>query len=545
METINFLNKLFDLSIPMKKGLSSLFLKARRRFLGYNLSTFKYDLFGGLTTAITSLPLALAFGVASGLGPAAGIYGAIITGILAAMFGGTSLQITGPTAPVTVLIATVVGDQGALFAFGVIVLAGIFQIIFGLIKLGQLIEFLPYPVISGFMTGVAILIVKSQFGVIRAEGLLSIAVVIATIFVIQFSPRLMRSVPGQLIALILLSGVVKIMGIDMVTIGSLPRTLPIPNLKIFGIFSLLPQMLIPALSLSLLASIDTLLTAVIADNMTGKQHNSNKELIGQGIGNMFSGMFGGLAGAGATVRTLVNVKLGSKTRLSGILCGFFILTVLLVFGNITSFIPLAVLAGILVYTAINIIDYEGLKSIHLAPKEDTFVMFITIIVTVVEDLVTAVTVGIMLSAFLFLRRISDLEIVELSVMEHAPESERKGLGKYKDKIGIFQINGPLFFGAATKFIRGINIVHTHRVVILKMFAVTAIDQTGIKALFSIVRRLKENKVAVIVTNLQKKTRKSLERSGLLDEIGMENIFENPKAAIEHAKKIVDSQKKVR
>lgn len=528
----------------MKKSLSKLFLKAKRILLSYSRFAFKHDLFGGFTTAVISLPLALAFGVASGLGPAAGVYGAIITGILAAMLGGTSLQVTGPTAPITVLIATLVGGQGPEFALGVIVLAGIFQIVSGLIKLGQLIEYLPYPVISGFMTGIAILIIKSQLEIVMSDAfLLSLGVATATIIMIYLLPRLIKNIPSQLIALILISIAVKILNIEIATVASLPRALPSFKFEILKMWILLPKMFFPALSLSLLGSIDTLLTSVIADNVTNRKHDSNKELIGQGVANLFSGMLGGLAGAGATVRTLANIKLGSKTRISGMLCGVFLLVFLLFLGGVTSFIPMAVLAGILVYTAINIVDYEGLKAITLAPKEDTLVMLITVIVTVVENLVIAVAVGIMLSSFLFLRRISDLEIVQLSVMEHAPDSERKKLGKYKDKIGIFQINGPLFFGAATKFTRGITIAHTYRVIVLKMFAVTVIDQTGIKALTNMVRGLKANNVTLILTNLQKNTEESLRRCRLLDEIGGENIFNNPIKAIEHAKRIVDREEK--
>jgi sulfate permease, SulP family len=508
--------------------------------LHYELSNLKNDFFAGLTAAIVSLPLALAFGVASGFGPAAGIYGAIITGILAAMFGGTPLQVTGPTAPMTVFVATLAAAHDAKFVFGVIILAGIFQIIFGLIKLGEQIEFLPYPVISGFMTGVALLIIKSQLDTVFAKGLLTIGIVAVTIAITHLSPRMLRGIPGALVALIIVSLASIFLGLGLPTIGELPKALPQLNLSIIPGIGSLFFMILPAISLALLGSIDTLLTSVIADTVTGKEHDSNRELIGQGIGNLAAGFFGGIPGAGATVRTLVNIKVGAKTRLSGILCGIFLLLIMIFLGGFASYIPLSALAGILIYTAINIIDYDGLRSIPLAPKADTIVMLITIVTTVVADLIVAVGVGLSLSAFLFLKMLSELEVVELTVMEHASDDEKKNLGKYQRKIAIYQINGPLFFGAATKFTRSIKVSGTFKVVILKMFAVTAIDQTGLRAFSAMLRHLKANGVTVIVTNLQPKTEAGLKKAGLLDEIGSENIFKNPKLAIEGAKEIVDS-----
>jgi SulP family sulfate permease len=356
----------------------------------------KGDIFGGITAGIIALPLALAFGVASGLGAAAGLYGAIIVGLFAAVFGGTPTQISGPTGPMTVIIASVAATHldNPSIVFDAIVLSGIFQIIFGLTKIGSLINFVPNPVISGFMTGIGCIVIKLQLSAF--SGTQSIILGALTLLIVFLTPKKIGQViPLSLLALFICTLAAVFFNFNVPIIGTIPSGLP--EIRVAPVeFSALLQVLPLALGLALLGSIDSLLTSLVADKQTNTKHNSNKELIGQGLGNFFAGIFGGLAGAGATMRTVVNIKSGATTRLSGVIHSLVLILILLVFAPAAQAIPLAVLAGILIKVGTDIMDYDFFKNIRSTPKSDIIVMLTVLLITVFGNLIAAVGTGVVL-----------------------------------------------------------------------------------------------------------------------------------------------------
>jgi SulP family sulfate permease len=457
-------------------------------------ASLKGDIFGGVTAGIVALPLALAFGVQSGLGASAGLYGAMILGLLAAVFGGTNTQISGPTGPMTVVSATVVAAAIAKYgqiesAMGVIILtflfAGIFQILFGVLKIGKYIKYIPYPVLSGFMSGIGVIIIIFQFFPVlglpspgkiftvfkdlpEAVSILnpvSLGITIATILIIYLFPKLSKVVPGTLVALILITLISYFFSLETPLIGDMPVGLPALKIgSLSGIsFSDFSMILLPAITLAGLGAIDTLLTSVVADNLTRTRHNSNKELIGQGIGNMVSSLFGGIPGAGATMRTVVNVKSGGKTRLSGIIHALLLFIILLGLGKYVAFIPLAALAGVLITVGIGIVDVRGMKNIFNMPKSDALVLIIVLLLTVFVDLLQAVGIGMVISSLIFMRKASEMVERTTSLtkvgkddLEIAWDDEKElDLSKW-GQVYIKRLEGPVFFGVASKIMERIN-----------------------------------------------------------------------------------------
>lgn len=504
-------------------------------------SSLRGDLFGGLTAGVVALPLALAFGLQSGMGAIAGLYGAIAIGIIAAWFGGTPTQISGPTGPMTVVsavvIATAIEANGGNLeaAMGTIIciflLAGVFQILLGVLKIGQYIRYMPYPVISGFMSGIGVIIIVLQVfpflghtspkktfqifselpTILNDINIASVCLSLATIATIYIFPRITKLIPSALIALIGLTVVSTIMNIDVKIIGDIPEGLP--SLKIDSLvnvdFSHPMLLIIPALTLASLGTIDSLLTSIVADNMTKTQHNSNKELIGQGLGNMGAALIGGIPGAGATMRTVVNINSGGKTRISGVIHGLALLLVLLGAGAYAKLIPLPVLAGILITVGIGIIDYKGIKHIIHVPKSDSIIMLIVLSMTVFVDLLQAVAVGMVLASVLFMKKMSD--IIELnsstgSVDSFAREEvwpDETNISEHvREQVYIKHIDGPIFFGFASKFQEMLSSLPKVTVVIIRMSLVPYIDQSGIYALEDAVIALKKRGIIVLMTGIQ-------------------------------------------
>ena len=508
------------------------------------------DIFGGITAAIVALPLALAFGVQSGAGPVAGLYGAIALGIFAAIFGGTSTQISGPTGPMTVVSALVVikaiEEYGSLeagmgFIVCVFVLAGLAQIVFGVCQLGAYIKYIPYPVVSGFMSGIGGIIILLQifpfFGQTSPKNVIDVlthisdvmslinweAVIISssTVAIIYLFPRFTKAVPSTLVALISMTIVTTWFGLEVPVIGPIPSSLP--ELKLGTIASInasdITLIIELALTLSLLGAIDSLLTSVIADNMTKTKHHSNRELMGQGIGNIMAGCIGGLPGAGATVRTLVNINAGGRTPLSGLTHGFVLLATLLGLGNYAQQIPIPVLAGILITVGIGIIDYKGFRHIKSVPRTDAIVMLIVLGMTVFVDLIQAVAVGLILSSILFMKQMSDQLSSEVKVLplkencrqwwkENIPES-------IADNIYVKHFPGPLFFGFAPALQAMAESLPNIRVVIFRMMNVPHIDQTGLYALEEVILSLEKRNIAVVMTGLQTQPYLMLKRINLV------------------------------
>ena len=435
-----------------------------------NLSNLRGDFTGGLTAGIVALPLALALGVASGLGPMAGLYGAIAVGFFAALFGGTPAQISGPTGPMVVvlagLFASLSGDASLIFT--AVILAGIFQIVFGVLGVGQYIRLVPYPVISGFMSGIGAIIIILQLGRLLGHeppggtiGALSylptaladidfatLALGLGTLVIAyKWPPQLGKYVPGALAALII--GTLVSLALSVPVLGDIPTGLPSLHLPVFDQSKAL-LILEAAFILAVLGAIDSLLTSLVADNMTRTRHDSNKELIGQGIGNTFAGLIGGIAGAGATMRTVVNIRSGGKYNISGMVHALVLLAIVLGLSPLAAQIPHAVLAGILVKVGLDIIDWSYLKRAHKGPRWDFGLMIMVLALTVFVDLITAVGVGVVFAALAYVKQIAQLQIEELKkIPESLNDPKENGLlESLKDKVSIFSFGGPLSFGAA-------------------------------------------------------------------------------------------------
>ena len=494
-------------------------------------STLRGDLFGGLAAGVVALPLALAFGVASGLGPAAGLYGAIALGIIAALLGGTPVQISGPTGPMTLVVTSLVAahtlPSGAVdlrSLVGVLVLAGLVQVGLGMARLGAYIRYVPYPVISGFMTGIGVIIILQQLfpllGVVPpASDPLSIvrqlyliggnvrwpAVVlsVATVAMVYVFPRLTKVVPASLVALVTLTAVSFALKFDVPVIGEIPSGFPKVLLPSFDLRAV-PAMVVPAFELALLGAIDSLLTSLVADNVTRSQHDSNRELVGQGVGNMVAGLLGGLPGAGATMRTVVNVNAGGKTRLSGVVHGLFLVAVLLGLSGLVQYVPRAVLAGLLVTVGIGIIDTRGFAHLRQAPRADAFMMLLVLVLTVFADLIVAVIVGLIIASFVLVKKVSDVAAQQtvLTPVADEPWADELSIPEpIRSKVLIKHVEGPLFFGFANQFRNISRQAELAKLVVLRMDRISYMDQTGAYALEDAVGRLSEAGVRVLLVGL--------------------------------------------
>lgn len=604
---------------------------------------FKGDLFGGITAGIVALPLALAFGVSSGLGPSAGLYGAIFIAFFAALFGGTNTQISGPTAPMTavsmVAVASILAlNNGELekalpIILAVFLLAGLMQIGMGLLGLGKYIKYIPYPVVSGFMTAIGIIILITQVlpvlgyypeddrayvqefvpeaqqqllgriiqtqvdqglpvlgnfdqtveavrglgpetiekeamtlasseasGVIgslkalpRALGhidWLEVALALSTILIIYGFKRVTTAIPSTLVALVLVTATAFALGLDYRPIQEIPTGLPIPHFEIFSGFSLaaLTPYIFTALTLALLGSIDSLLTSVVADNMTKTKHNPKKELIGQGIGNSMAALFGGLPGAGATIRTVVNINAGGKTRLSGMVAGLLLLVTLLALGPVASQIPAAVLAGILVTVGIGVMDYKGLKAIPNLPKDiqlgpwklssDVVVMLVVMILSSVWNLVYAVGIGLILASLIFMKRIGDLSVQRStlrSLNENGWPKDLPLLGPLSEKVFIKSLEGPLFFGSASEFQELANLIPpAAEKVVIRMGKVPYMDQSGLYAMEEVLLQLKQRGVEVYLVQVGQQPRYMLGKIELIPDLVPEShVFKDIQSCTEH------------
>lgn len=539
---------------------------------GLHSKNIRGDLFGGITAAVVALPLALAFGVSSGAGAIAGLYGAIIVGFFAALFGGTPSQISGPTGPMTVVIATVFSgiaannsENNIALAFTVIMLGGLFQILFGIMRLGKYITLMPYTVISGFMSGIGVIIIIIEIGpflghdasanvvesisqipefVVNANpaevglGLLTLAIVFLC------PPKLSRIIPSPLLALIIgtlaavaISQYIPNNGLHL--IGDIPSGLPslqLPTIDLTQLRSILGY----SLMLAVLGSIDSLLTSLVADNITQTQHNSDRELIGQGIGNMISGLFGGLPGAGATMRTVINVKSGGKTPISGMVHALVLLIVLLRAGELTANIPHAVLAGILIKVGIDIIDWSFIKRAHQISLKTTGLMYIVLFLTVFVDLITAVAVGVFFANLLTVKSLSDLQSNKVKAITNPDDdpdlniAERHILKRARGKILLFNLTGPMSFGAAKAISQRMGIVRKYEILILDLSDVPLLGVTASLAIENMVKDACDSNHQVFLVGAKGKVRERLKKMKLLNLLPAENCFEERLFALQKA-----------
>lgn len=515
-------------------------------------SNLRGDLAGGLTAAVVALPLALAFAVASGVEPKAGLYTAIVAGIVAAIFGGSPVQITGPTGAMAVILVGIVAKYGLEKVWIAGVIAGIIQIALGVAKLGQLVKFIPYPVTAGFTNGIAVIIFCGQlnnfFGLQlpRQEhflpGLwqslthleaLNWAAVVLGILVIATNilwPKINTTIPGSLMGLVLATAIASSLHLDVPTIGAIPQALPmlqgIPHWNDFG---LIRELINPALALAALGSIESLLSAVVADGMTvSEKHNSDRELIGQGLANIIIPFFGGIPATGAIARTAVNVRSGGKTRLSGVIHGVALAIIVLTLAPLAAQIPLAALAGILMVVSLRMIEWEAIGLLLRATYSDFAVMILTWLVTILFDLVLAVEVGLIAAGALFIKRMSDLSLAKIPETEVFPPGIPLELGK---EIAVYRVDGPVFFGAAERFVTFLREQPEVKYLILRLRFVPNMDTTGLVALEDIYHDLERHNCRLILTGLQPQVQQLLERSGLLKTIGLSNCFETTTDAI--------------
>jgi sulfate permease, SulP family len=515
------------------------------------------DVFGGISAGVVALPLCLAFGALSGLGPEAGLYGAIAAGILAAIFGGTPILVTGPTNPMTLVAATVVaanmlpsGKVNLAIVVTAFLLAGALQLLLGVLRLGGYVRYVPYPVISGFMSGIGIIIIIQQiYPIVGAHAPSSDAVKIlsslpmlpgrivwpvallgvTTFAIIQILPRFTRKVPASLVALLLVTAASFAFAADAPRIGAIPGGLPalvIPALT----FDQLTLVVSAAIQLALLGAIDTLLSALLADSLTKSHHDSNRELIGQGIGNMGAALVGGLPGAGANIRTIVNIEAGGRTRISGVIHALFLLAVLLGLSNLVQYIPNAVLAGILLGAGLGCIDFRGLSHLGKVPRSDAAVLLVVLGLTVFAGLIVAVAVGLVIASLIFMKNVADISERQtaLSLLADEPWVDEVDIPAiYRDRLLVKHVEGPLFFGFARGFLDIAARAAGGRLLVLRMDRVKLMDQSGAYALHDAIVDLTSSGMRVVLVGLPLAERDILEAIHVIPElVSTKDLFAN-------------------
>ena len=521
--------------------------------MNYNFTTLRGDLFGGITSAVVALPVALAFGVASGLGAAAGLYGAIAVGFFASVFGGTRSQISGPTAPMTVAMAVIITSHATNLteALTVVVLGGLLQVLLGILRVGRFVAYTPYVVVSGFMSGIGIIIMLIQtlpalgapnalggpVGAVRALpeavgdiNLSAFAITILTLAVgVLWPRRLARLLPAPLMALIAgtLLGVLWLN--DAPIIGQVPTGLPGVQ---FGLpsASFLAHAVQPALILALLGSVDSLLTSLIADSLTGTRHNPDRELIGQGIGNMVAGVFGGLPGAGATMGTVTNIRAGGLTQVSGALRAVLLLALVLGLGRYVEPIPLAALAGVLMKVGWDIIDWRLLARVHRIRREHLFVMLMTLGLTVFVDLVTAVAIGLIAAGMAHARQLEQLEldsVVSVPLLDRtflSGQGAEAAVDPYAARVGLVALRGSFTVASSHKLVGVIGAdIKDHEVVIFDFSGATYIDDSAAMVIEQLLEVATKEQTEFIVMGLSGSVANTLQTLNILQQVPEDQI----------------------
>jgi sulfate permease, SulP family len=536
---------------------------------GYTRKMFAGDLAGGLTVGIVALPLAIALAIASGVKPEQGLYTAIFAGFVIAVLGGTRTGISGPTGAFIVIVYGIVQKYGYDGLVVATLIAGVLLVIMGLARMGGLLKFVPYPVTVGFTTGIALIIFSSQvsdFLGLRIEKVpadfvekwieyvrniatinpYSLGVGAASLLIIIFWNRLIKKIPGQLIAILVVTFVVQYFSLPVETIetrfGGVPNTLPTPHLPVVS-WELIQQMFSPALTIAILAGLESLLSAVVADGMTGTRHRSNMELVAQGAGNIVSVIFGGVPATGAIARTATNIKSGGKTPVSAIIHCVFLLLVLLFIGRWAALIPMATLAAVLIVVAYNMSEWREFVHLLKSPRGDVAVLLATFLLTVFIELTVAIQVGILLAAFLFLQKMSketqvDLITETLRGGEEDIHQTRNMSGiKIPEGVEVFEIYGSLFFGAVSQFKESIRVIAKKpKVLILRMRNVLTIDASGIRVLEELAEEAKENGYVLVFSAVSRKVYRVMRQSGFVELVGREHFAGDIFKALEIAEK---------
>lgn len=542
-------------------------MQLARWFNDINLSNVRGDLFGGVTAAIVSLPLALAFGVASGAGPEAGLYGAILVGLFAALFGGTPTLISEPTGPMTVMMTAVLTamlatnpDNGLAMAFTVVMIAGVVQILLGALNLGKYITLMPYSVISGFMSGIGCILIILQMAPLLGHanpgggvlgnlqalpGLImglhwheAVLGLITLALLFFFPKRWARLIPPQLIALIVgsLLALTVFSGMDVRAIGEV--SLGLPDF-VYPTFTpdQITHMVVDGIVLGTLGCVDALLTAVIADSLTRKEHDSRKELIGQGIGNLVSGFCGGLPGAGATMGTVVNIQSGARTALSGVTRALVLLVLVVFAAGLTAYIPLAVLAGIAIKVGLNILDWSFLKRAHRVSTPATLIMYGVMLLTIFVDLIVAVGIGVFIANILTIERLSRLQAKNIHAISDTDDSiplsaeEKTLLERGKGRVMLMYFSGPMVFGVSRAIAREHENIHAFETVVFDLTDVPMMDTTVSLAIENAVKDAVDQGKKVFIVCPASDTRQTFQRMGLADVVGQDRMLESRVAAL--------------
>ncbi len=536
----------------------------------YSRKQFTADLIAGIVVGIVALPLSIAFAIASGVSPEKGIFTAIIAGFIISAFGGSRVQIGGPTGAFIVIVYGIVQKYGVDGLTIATFMAGIILIIMGLVRLGSVIKFIPHPLIVGFTSGIALIIFSSQikdfFGLqmgtvpaeftdkwseyfthFRSVNLYALVIGGGTIILTMGFSKITRRIPGSLVAIILATVVVYFFHLPVETIGSrfgdIPSSLPSPSFPNID-FATIKELLVPAFTIALLGGIESLLSAVVADGMIGGNHKSNIELVAQGAANMFSSVFGGIPATGAIARTATNVKNGGRTPVAGITHAIVLLLIMLFVGKWATLIPLSCLAGILVVVAFNMSEYKSFISLVRGPRNDVAVLLATFFLTVLVDLTVAIEIGMVMAAFLFMRRmaqVSNVDIITRAMSDSETKDDPNATAKYSipDGIEVFEITGPFFFGAAYKFKESMQFIEKPpKVLIIRMRYVPVIDATGLHALEEVFKQSDKLNTKFILSGVQPGVLEEIRKSGLLHDIGETNVHPHFELALARAKEIV-------
>ena len=539
----------------------------------YNKQKFRGDIFAGITVGVVALPLAMAFAIASGLPPERGIFTSIVAGMLISIFGGSKVQIGGPTGAFVIIVSGIVAKYGYEGLAICTIIAGFMLIIFGVLRLGGLIRYIPFPVTTGFTSGIALVIFSTQITTLLgikldsepanfinkwhliiknlpSIDLVTASIGIGTILLIVMFKKLSSKLPAMLLAMIIMTLITVIFKLNIATIGTkfgeLPRMLPTPSLPKFN-FGEIQNLIQPAFTIAILAAIESLLSATVADGMIGGRHRSNAELMGQGVANIFSIVFGGIPATGAIARTATNVNSGGKTPVAGIIHAIVLAFLMLFLAPLAKLIPLAVLAGILVVVSYNMSEIKHFCGIFRGPKSDMIILVLTFLLTVLIDLTVAVEIGVVLSALLFVRRmasITDVNIIKENILaddvdDDLNDPQIKPLEiDIPAEIEVFEINGPFFFAMVNCYSDTIRKLKGRKVLILRIRNVPAIDATGLYHLKQLYAKCKSNQTILILSGVNVQPYKVLKKSGVLALIGKENCFDNINDAINRGQKLI-------
>ncbi|MEB2297521.1 MAG: sulfate permease [Ignavibacteria bacterium] len=537
---------------------------------GYSKKQFTSDLTAGIIVGIVALPLAIAFGIASGVTPEKGLITAIIAGFIISFLGGSKVQIGGPTGAFIIIVYGIVQQYGMNGLILATVMAGVILVIMGFARFGSIIKFIPHPVVIGFTSGIALIIFSSQINdflglnigtvpseffqkwIIYSQNLFSInywslligAISLITILIF---PKITHKIPGSIVAIIISTLLVQIFHLPVETIGSrfgeIPSSIPSPTLPHFDL-EVIRNLISPATTIALLAAIESLLSAVVADGMIGGRHRSNMELVAQGAANIVTPLFGGIPATGAIARTATNIKNGGRTPVAGIIHAIVLLLIMLFFGTWAKLIPMATLAAILIVVAYNMSEWRSFVEVFKYPKSDLAVLLTTFFLTIIFDLTIAIQIGMILAVFLFMRRMAMVTNVGIITKELKDVDEVVDINsiqnkKVPDGVEVFEINGPFFFGAVSKFRDTVRIIENPpKIIIIRMRDVPAIDSTGIHALEQLLKETKKHGTHLVLSGVHTQPLIALAQADFIEKIGEENVHGNIDDALDRTREIL-------